>query len=95
MHVVVSERSLQMNGISTTELYESECSILAKSLGYEGVVVVVVVVVVVPQPLLHFLPLRYVRRNFPATHPHVPRQCADALVARGPAAWERQVGVRC
>ena len=32
MHVVVSERSLQMNGISTTELYESECSILAKSL---------------------------------------------------------------
>jgi len=36
MHVVVSERSLQMNGISTTELYESECSILAKSLGYEG-----------------------------------------------------------
>ena len=37
MHVVVSERSLQMNGISTTELYESECSILEPlSLGYEG-----------------------------------------------------------
>ena len=35
MRVVVSERSLQMNGISTTELYESECSILAKSIGYE------------------------------------------------------------
>lgn len=36
MRVVVSERSLQMNGISTTELYESECSILAKSIGDEG-----------------------------------------------------------
>ena len=34
MRVVVSKSSLQINGISTTELYESECSISAKSFDY-------------------------------------------------------------
>ena len=35
MRIVVSESFLQMNGISTTELYESECSILAKSIDFK------------------------------------------------------------
>jgi len=48
------------------------------------------VVVVVPLPLL--LLLHYICRDFPATHPQVPRQCANALLARVRAARERHVG---